>query len=51
MAEVKMAEVKLGNKHVCISCDTKFYDFGKPKLICPKCGADQKATAEDEDDA
>ena len=37
-----MADLKLGTKHVCSSCETKFYDFGKPQLVCPKCGTDQK---------
>ncbi len=37
-----MAESKLGTKHECISCGAKFYDLGKPKHICPKCGTDQK---------
>lgn len=37
-----MAELKLGTKHDCFSCGTKFYDFGKPHPICPRCGADQK---------
>jgi hypothetical protein len=35
-----MAE--LGTKYECYSCGAKFYDFGKPAPICPKCGANQK---------
>ena len=31
----------LGKKFTCYSCGTKFYDFGKPEKICPKCAADQ----------
>jgi uncharacterized protein (TIGR02300 family) len=31
----------LGTKHECYSCGTKFYDFGKPQALCPKCGANQ----------
>lgn len=31
----------LGKKFTCYSCGTKFYDFGKPEKVCPKCGADQ----------
>jgi uncharacterized protein (TIGR02300 family) len=29
----------LGKKHICTNpdCSTKFYDFGKPEPICPKC--------------
>lgn len=33
---------ELGNKHVCFSCEAKFYDLGRPEAICPKCGANQK---------
>ena len=32
----------LGSKHTCFKCGTKFYDFKKPVVICPKCGADQR---------
>lgn len=35
-----MTEVKLGSKHECYSCSTKFYDMGKSELVCPSCGAD-----------
>ena len=29
----------LGKKHICTNpdCAIKFYDFGKPEPICPKC--------------
>jgi uncharacterized protein (TIGR02300 family) len=37
-----MPELKLGIKHECFNCGTKFYDLGKAEAICPKCGADQK---------
>lgn len=37
-----MPELKLGTKHECFSCGTKFYDLGKNDAICPKCGANQK---------
>ena len=37
-----MPEIKLGNKHDCFSCGTKFYDLGKSEAVCPKCGANQK---------
>ena len=33
-----MAE--LGNKHQCPDCETRFYDLGAEKAICPKCGTD-----------
>jgi hypothetical protein len=32
----------LGEKYVCFSCGSKFYDLGKPEPRCPKCGADQR---------
>jgi uncharacterized protein (TIGR02300 family) len=37
-----MPELKLGIKHECFNCGTKFYDLGKAEAVCPKCGADQK---------
>jgi uncharacterized protein (TIGR02300 family) len=43
-----MPELKLGTKHDCYNCGTKFYDLGKPAAICPKCGADQKDSAQAE---
>lgn len=33
----------LGKKFTCFQCAAKFYDFGKPEAVCPKCGANQKA--------
>ena len=35
-----MAKAELGNKHLCASCGTKFYDLKKEVPICPKCGAE-----------
>jgi uncharacterized protein (TIGR02300 family) len=32
----------LGTKWECFSCGAKFYDFGRPEPLCPKCGADQR---------
>src|ERR1700740_1499655 len=46
-----MPELKLGIKHECFNCATKFYDLGKPEAICPKCGADQKNAAQAESPA
>ena len=34
-----LANPNLGAKRVCPSCSTKFFDFGKDPVICPKCGA------------
>ena len=34
----------LGAKHICFKCGTKFYDLKKPEPLCPKCGADQRAS-------
>ena len=33
-----MAKAELGNKHLCNTCNTKFYDLQKEVPICPKCG-------------
>lgn len=41
-----MPELKLGTKHECFSCGTKFYDLGKSEPLCPKCGANQKDAAQ-----
>ena len=35
-----MDKAKLGNKRLCSSCGTKFYDLKKEVPICPKCGAE-----------
>lgn len=35
-------KAKLGAKHVCFSCKTRFYDLNKSEPICPKCGSDQR---------
>ena len=34
-----MAKLEWGTKRVCQSCATKFYDFGRTPIVCPKCGA------------
>ena len=33
-----MDRAELGNKHLCSSCGTKFYDLQKEIPVCPKCG-------------
>lgn len=35
-----MMKAELGNKRICNSCNTKFYDLNKEVPICPKCGAE-----------
>jgi len=35
-----MDKAELGNKRLCSSCGTKFYDLKKEVPICPKCGAE-----------
>lgn len=40
--------VDYGRKYTCYSCAAKFYDLGKPKAVCPKCGADQADAPEPE---
>lgn len=37
----------LGNRRVCSSCGTKYYDLERPEPSCPRCGA--PAYAEEED--
>ena len=32
-----VAKPNLGFKRVCGSCGTKFYDFGRTPIVCPKC--------------
>lgn len=46
-----MPELKLGTKFECYNCGTKFYDLGKSPALCPKCGADQKDSAQSESPA
>lgn len=33
-----MAKPEWGAKRICHSCATKFYDFQKSPIVCPKCG-------------
>jgi len=37
----------LGERYVCFSCETKFYDLNRPKPKCPSCGTDQRDRTED----
>jgi uncharacterized protein (TIGR02300 family) len=46
-----MPELKLGIKHECYNCGTKFYDLGKSEAVCPKCGANQKDAVQSESPA
>ena len=46
-----MTELKLGTKYECYNCGTKFYDLGKSAALCPKCGADQRDSAQAESPA
>ena len=36
-----MAKPELGQKRVCVSCGTRFYDLTKAPAVCPKCGTEQ----------
>ena len=38
LKEVKLDKNKLGNKLLCPECEVKFYDLGKPEIVCPSCG-------------
>jgi uncharacterized protein (TIGR02300 family) len=49
--EFEMPELKLGIKHACFNCGTKFYDLGKSEAICPKCGSDQRNAGQAESPA
>ena len=40
-----MAKPNLGAKRVCGNCGTKFYDFGRSPIVCPKCGTVYAVTA------
>ena len=35
-----MAKAELGTKRVCLSCNTRFYDFDRSPIICPGCGVE-----------
>ena len=34
---VPVAKEDWGTKRLCQSCATKFYDFGRTPIVCPKC--------------
>lgn len=34
-----MAKAKWGIKRICQTCATKFYDFARTPIVCPKCEA------------
>lgn len=36
-----MVKPELGQKRICVSCGTRFYDLAKPTAVCPKCGTEQ----------
>ncbi len=36
-----MVKPELGQKRICVSCSTRFYDLTKSPAICPKCGTEQ----------
>jgi uncharacterized protein (TIGR02300 family) len=33
-----MLRTERGEKHLCLSCATRFYDLGREAARCPKCG-------------
>lgn len=33
-----MAKAELGGKRQCQNCGTKFFDFNRDPIVCPKCG-------------
>jgi uncharacterized protein (TIGR02300 family) len=36
-----MVKPELGQKRICVSCSTRFYDLTKSPAVCPKCGTEQ----------
>jgi uncharacterized protein (TIGR02300 family) len=44
-AQAKSAALKLGTKRTCPSCSTKFYDFERHPIVCPKCHGKVEETA------
>ena len=36
-ATQKTSPTSLGTKRSCVKCGTKFYDFNKEEIVCPKC--------------
>ena len=36
-----MVKPELGQKRICVSCSTRFYDLAKTPAVCPKCGTEQ----------
>jgi hypothetical protein len=39
--EASMVKPELGDKHTCINCGARFFDFGKQPAVCPKCSTEQ----------
>jgi uncharacterized protein (TIGR02300 family) len=44
-AESPIEPVDRGEKHLCPQCQTRFYDLKRPKVVCPRCGADPLVAA------
>ncbi len=38
-----MGKPKLGDKHICLNCEARFFDLGKNPAVCPKCGTEAVA--------
>ena len=38
----------MGEKVVCLNCETKFYDLNRKPAVCPNCGAEYADTSNDE---
>jgi len=36
-----MVKPELGQKRICVSCSTRFYDLSTSPALCPKCGTEQ----------
>ncbi|MDR1475649.1 MAG: TIGR02300 family protein [Holosporales bacterium] len=35
-----MTKIELGRKHVCTSCESKFYDLNRSRIACPQCNTE-----------
>ena len=36
---IAMEKENYGVKRICLSCNTRFYDFSKSPIVCPACSA------------
>lgn len=46
--KMKPIVVELGAKHFCAHCEIKFYDFGRPNVVCPRCNRPEERKSDTE---